>query len=115
MSRYVGRHRRVEPDPEPPESGPVSLAVLPGGSNVWMAPEPAETLTFPAGEPTELLPASTWADPEGDEPRPPRRRGPGGKFIKDGPDEQEDAEDKDPEPGDPIRQVPGEKDPDPRV
>jgi hypothetical protein len=105
MSRYVGKHRRSEPEPEG------TLTLVPDG-----------TLTIdPGQEDTRLLPASTWADPpqESDiiETGRARRRGPGGKFAKvsDGPDEQEDQDDQDPQPGDPVRQVPGEKDPDPRA
>jgi hypothetical protein len=35
--------------------------------------------------------------------------------VLEGPDEQDDTDDKDPEPGEPIRQVPGEKERDTRV
>lgn len=108
MSRYVGRHRR---DALPPPDEDVIPAALPGGNLTLV-----DTLAMPAGEPTELLPASTWADPPTEPvPRPARLRGPGGKFASaKGPDEQEDAQDKDPEPGEPVRQVPGEKDADTR-
>jgi hypothetical protein len=35
--------------------------------------------------------------------------------LAEGPDEQDDAGDQDPEPGEPVRQVPGEKERDTRV
>jgi hypothetical protein len=109
MSRYVGRHRKDGQEPEQEPEGTLLLL-------------PVETVTIdPGQEDTRLLPASTWADPPAEsdiiETGRARRRGPGGRFarVSDGPDEQDDADDQDPQPGDPIRQVPGEKDPDPRV
>jgi hypothetical protein len=112
MSRYVGRHRRDALPP--PETGPVAL---PDTGNLMLVH--AETLTMPAGEPTEVLDAiDEAAAAAARRDWYPRPRDPGtGRFMPSatGPDEQEDAEDQDPQPGDPIRQVPGEKDPDPGV
>jgi hypothetical protein len=111
MGRYVGRHRKSA-EPEQQDGDTLTLpgmAELSGeGTVTLVAVEQTRVLTEDYG-PTRVLPASTWADP------PARPRGPGGKFIKAGPDEQDDKEDQDPQPGDPIRQVPGEKDTDPRV
>jgi hypothetical protein len=123
MTRYVGRHRR-----QPQQDGDTMVrdasADLSGSGTVTLVPVASTQVLSDDGAPTQVLPAATWTDP------PARPRDPAGRFLPvrpgqdpdaavwtalDGPDEQEDAEDQDPQPGDPIRQVPGEKDPDPRA
>jgi hypothetical protein len=65
-------------------------------------PDPAQE--WQHAQTVTVLPAETMVMPAGDD-----------TVTMAGPDEQEDTGDKDPEPGEPVRQVPGEKEPDPRV